>query len=522
MAGSEDVGRPSGPPIATVVELFAGRYQIHERNAWNGLSLIYRATLDGRQVAVAVLPLDCEGSEEATSTFTLASRDLIELTHPGIVATTGYGIQHGVPFFELEYAEGPTLAQELARGPLDRDLALSIMSDVLETLEAAHSRGAFHWDLTPSNILLGHDATGRQRARLIGVGVAPILRAARDSDKTGPTGKGSGPGAAKYIAPERMIGDPTDGRADLYSVGVLLEQLIPNAPELAPIIARAMERSPADRYSDAGQMLATLKLATTSAHAPIPAPLGGLPDGPLGPAAGDLQTGQERSKLPLVIGAAVLGGIGLALGVIAVIGDDPPDEDTETLASSAEPDPTAVEPAGSALAQAADSSVHHDSRLDAGDSAASAPSQPTDGNDWLAGPLPAPLGVLRTQLQSGETLDRNTMNPVYDYAREHRDDPRPHLLLAHAFVGMRWNSDAIERYLLAWGIDPEARHHSAMLEDLLDLVHGPETGMMAAAAIRRVYGAEAISAIDEALSGELRPDVEQRLRRLRGQLEQAQ
>ncbi len=272
-----------GPPLTTVAELFADRYRIVERLPWNGLALLYRAEREGQDdIAVALLPIDCESSPEHVAAFHARAAELGHLVEPGIVRITGHGIQHGVPFLEMEYVDATPLADELADGPLERDQALSITSELLDILGRAHAMGTFHWDMTPSNILLAPELDGSEHVHVVGFGIARLVRESRSADDTGPTGRGSGPSAGRYLAPEIKSGRP-DGRADVFFVAAVLHHMLTGTPpgkgsahppsDLAPAIAKAMSEDPDERPTDAGELgRALAEGAGTMVEAPSFAP----------------------------------------------------------------------------------------------------------------------------------------------------------------------------------------------------------------------------------------------------------
>ncbi len=255
--------------VATVAELFADKYQVVEKLDWNGLALVYKAVREGgAPLAVAMLPIDTESSPEAVATFKAKASELQLLVEPGIVRVTGHGIQHGVPYLELEFEDATTLADELLDGPLDRDQAFVITSELLDILGRAHSSGHFHWDLTPSNILLSPGLDGSEHASVVGFGIQQIIRAVFDPEKTGPTGRGSGPKAKRYIAPELQDGRNPDARADVFGVAAVLHHMLTGSPpgpespappaDLAQALAQAMSSDPAGRPADAATFGFTL------------------------------------------------------------------------------------------------------------------------------------------------------------------------------------------------------------------------------------------------------------------------
>jgi serine/threonine protein kinase len=255
--------------VATVAELFADKYDVVEKLDWNGLALVYKATRKtGEPLAIAMLPIDTESSPDAIATFKSKAAELQLLVEPGIVRVTGHGVQHGVPYLELEYNDATTLADELLDGPLDRDQAFMLTSELLDILGRAHSSGHFHWDLTPNNILLAPGMDGGEHASVIGFGIQQIIRAVFDPEKTGPTGRGSGPKATRYLAPELKDARTPDARADVFGVAAVLHHMLTGSPpgpespappaDLAPALTQAMSEDPNARPADAATFGFTL------------------------------------------------------------------------------------------------------------------------------------------------------------------------------------------------------------------------------------------------------------------------
>ena len=270
-----------------VAGLFAGTYEVRARLAWNGLALVYRVGLSaaadeheerapGRERVVALLPIDCESKPHLVRLFQAQAARLTGYTEAHTLATLAAGARHGVTYLLLPYVEGTTLAEELAtHGAMPAGRALAIADGLLRALTTAHGRGLRHWDLTPSNVLLTKTATGEEQVRVLAMGLAPMVRAMTDTDMTGPTGKGSGPSPARYLAPELLRGGAgaADGRADLYSVGRLLVAMLEGArpakasegvPELpvrglAEVVRKATAKELSARFESADELRAALE-----------------------------------------------------------------------------------------------------------------------------------------------------------------------------------------------------------------------------------------------------------------------
>lgn len=197
-----------------------GRYEIGSLLGRGGMADVYRAadTLLDRPVAVKVLREDAsDGPDRAR--FTAEARTLAQLSHTGLVMVLDAGISatSDRPFLVMDLIEGPTLSQVIAGGSLDLERVAAIGVQLAEALAYAHARGVVHRDVKPGNVLLGAE----QRVKLADFGIARLI-----GDTVRHTRTGQAIGTAAYLAPEQVTGEPVEGPADVYSLGlVLLEAL---------------------------------------------------------------------------------------------------------------------------------------------------------------------------------------------------------------------------------------------------------------------------------------------------------
>ncbi len=250
-----------------LAELFAGRFTVHERLRWNGLAISYRATAPETEVALAVLPLDCEVSNNR-KLFEAAMAEAMAIEEDLFVTVQEASVQLGVPFVAYAYGAQRTLAEQLEDGALAPEFALHVARAILRGLGTAHEQGVFHGDLTPANVLC--DPTGHD-VQVVGLGFGPMLRSVT-SDSTGPTGRGSGDGAVRYLAPEILAGERGSAAADVYAVGALLYRMLSGSPPgkgelsdggfpgLADAVRKAMAHHAEERYASAAAMLDALDL----------------------------------------------------------------------------------------------------------------------------------------------------------------------------------------------------------------------------------------------------------------------
>src|SRR5262245_20309182 len=171
----------------------------------------------GRRVAVKVLDPGLAADERFRSRFLRESRIAAELDEPHLVPTIASGESNGVLYLAMEYVDGPDLREVIrAEGRLEPERALSIVAQVAEALDHAHSAGLVHRDVKPGNILLSTD-TGGERAYVCDFGLARHVTSA--SSLTGDRGF---VGTIDYVPPEQIEGGTIDGRADVYALGCVL------------------------------------------------------------------------------------------------------------------------------------------------------------------------------------------------------------------------------------------------------------------------------------------------------------
>jgi serine/threonine protein kinase len=196
-----------------------GRYVVDELLGRGGMAEVYRAqdTEADRPVAVKVL----RGVEPRDARRFRSEVDVLaRLDHPGLLKLRGSGTHAGVPYLVLDLAEGPTLAGELAAGPLAEERAVTVGEQVAEALAHAHRTGVVHRDVKPSNILF--DEAGR--ARLADFGIARL------AGTPSLTGTGQMVGSVPYLAPEQVEGAPVGPPADIYALGLVLIECLSGHP----------------------------------------------------------------------------------------------------------------------------------------------------------------------------------------------------------------------------------------------------------------------------------------------------
>ncbi len=213
-----------------------GPYEIVAPIGAGGMGEVYRAsdTRLHRLVAIKVISERLRDRPDLRARFRLEANAIAALTHPHICQLYDVG-QHGdVEFLVMEYVEGETLAERLARGRLPVDRAVIAAREIADALEAAHRHGVVHRDVKPANVILT-----RAGVKLLDFGVARLRAEMADSvkaDATGPpqeerlTHTGSALGTWRYMAPEHIRGGEVDARSDLFALGAVMYEMLTARP----------------------------------------------------------------------------------------------------------------------------------------------------------------------------------------------------------------------------------------------------------------------------------------------------
>ena len=263
----------------------SGRYRLEAKLGSGGMSTVYLAkdeTLD-RPVAVKVMHREMSEQEDQLERFRQEARAVAKISHPNVVAVIDAGEDGGYPYIVFEYVEGETLKARINRvGALDTQEALAYTIEIARGLTVAHARKMIHRDIKPQNVLI--DAEGR--AKLTDFGIS------RQLEKDGLTATGRVLGTTDYVAPEQAMGRGADQRSDIYSLGVVLFEMLTghvpfqadsqvgvamkhvneelpdvqaDRPELsaatALVVERATAKDPTKRYAEIGEMIDDLSTA---------------------------------------------------------------------------------------------------------------------------------------------------------------------------------------------------------------------------------------------------------------------
>ena len=209
-----------------------GPYEIAGLIGRGGMGEVYRArdTRLDRTVAIKVLPEHVASDPLLKQRFEREAKALAMLSHPHICPVFDVGRQHGVDFLVMEYLEGETLAERLAKGGVPRDQALRWAVEIADALDKAHRQGVVHRDLKPGNIMIT-----KSGAKLLDFGLAklrPVVHAADIGASGAPTaaaplsGTGTIVGTLQYMAPEQLEGRDADRRTDIFAFGAMLYEMI--------------------------------------------------------------------------------------------------------------------------------------------------------------------------------------------------------------------------------------------------------------------------------------------------------
>ncbi|MEO1619106.1 MAG: serine/threonine-protein kinase [Planctomycetota bacterium] len=225
-----------------------------------GMGAVFRGRqidLD-RVVAVKILPPHLSDDPRFVERFRREARAMAKLDHPNIVTVYDSGVTNGRAFIVMEYIEGTNLREAMRADAIDPNAALDIVPQVCDGLAYAHEAGVVHRDIKPENILLGSGG----RVKLVDFGLAKWVD--RVEWESSLTATGTRMGTVRYMAPEQFDGDAVDARADIYSLGVMLYEMLTGEvpmgafrmpsetsgtdPRIDRVIDRTLQRRPDDRY----------------------------------------------------------------------------------------------------------------------------------------------------------------------------------------------------------------------------------------------------------------------------------
>jgi tRNA A-37 threonylcarbamoyl transferase component Bud32 len=345
-------------PVGT---LLSGRYRLDAQIGAGGMSTVFRAfdTVLERPVAIKLMHRHIAAHSEQLERFRREARAVAQLSHPHIVTVIDAGEDEGTPYIVFEFVDGQTLKERIrhfGRLPIVEAIAYAI--EIARALGAAHERGIVHRDIKPQNVLIDPEGS----AKLTDFGIA------RSLEDEGLTADGRVLGTTDYVSPEQALGHPIDGQSDIYSLGVVLFEMLTGdvpfhgenqvavamrhvrdelpdvqrvRPEVSAALAAVVDRATAKdlsrRYLDVSSLVADLEdvLAIETARA--------------GQATGEATTvlrtlpPRSRRRLPLrlrvkpALAVVLLGLVGAALVVVVILARDQTERGTRSPAVKAAP-----------------------------------------------------------------------------------------------------------------------------------------------------------------------------------------
>src|SRR5579871_2349456 len=267
-----------------------GPYEILAPLGAGGMGEVYRARDSrlNREVAVKVLPGSFAADADRLRRFEQEARAVGSLNHPNILAIYDVGTHEGVPYLVMELLEGRTLREEL---PVSRRKALDYARQAATGLAAAHAKGVTHRDLKPENLFVTNDG----RVKILDFGLAKVAEEEiGELTRSAATTPGVALGTIGYMSPEQARGTSADYRADIFSLGVILYEMLSgqrafhrdSAPEtltaiikddppplseaaLERIVRRCLEKSPEQRFQSASDLAFAIEALSGSVTATI-------------------------------------------------------------------------------------------------------------------------------------------------------------------------------------------------------------------------------------------------------------
>lgn len=274
--------------------LLADRYKIVDTLGEGGMANVYLATdiILQRKVAVKVLRMDLQNDQKTVQRFQREALATSELSHPNIVSILDVGAEKGMQYLVMEYVDGPNLKEYIhEHNPLTLDRVIEIMDQILSAIALAHQHNVIHRDLKPQNILM--DPSGRVKVADFGIAIALSQQSITQTNSL--------LGSVHYMSPEQARGSMATKQSDIYSLGIILYELItgdvpfggetavsialkhfqenipsirkqyPAVPQaLENVVLKATSKDPRDRYDSVSDMLLDLDTTMDESRADEP------------------------------------------------------------------------------------------------------------------------------------------------------------------------------------------------------------------------------------------------------------
>jgi serine/threonine protein kinase/ketosteroid isomerase-like protein len=289
---------PADPLVGAV---FIDKYEIEEKLGTGGMCDVYRARHIGigKAVAIKVLHAELAANPKVVERFEQEARAASLVRHPNAINIMDYGIAAGnTPFLVMELVEGATVRELLKRyGAMTVERVSGILNQACAALEAAHSVGVIHRDIKPENIIIS-EYDGKDWVEVVDFGIAKIQEDV--NRRAALTGANLIIGTPRYMSPEQAEEQPADGRSDIYSLGIVVYEMLAGAPpfaggsvtrlliahavepppplasqrpdippEVAAVVMRALDKNPARRQQSALEFASEFERAASAAPSPV-------------------------------------------------------------------------------------------------------------------------------------------------------------------------------------------------------------------------------------------------------------
>jgi eukaryotic-like serine/threonine-protein kinase len=318
-----------------VGQVLADRYEVEELVGTGGMSSVYRAhdTLLDRKVALKVMHQHYGEDPEYVERFRREARSVASLSHPNVVTVIDRGEHEGRQFIVFEYIEGENLKQLIQRrGPAPVVTALELARQIAQALSFAHQQGLVHRDVKPQNVLLNGTGT----AKVTDFGIARSLDV-----QHGVTQTGTVLGTSDYIAPEQAQGKDVDEQTDVYSLGVVMYELLTGEvpfpgesfvavamrhineppppirdkrpdvpPRVEAAVQRAMAKNPRDRFASMAELCAEIDACLAELHGGETQVIGAPPVAPR------RRAHRRSSAWPVIVALLALMAAGAVIGYL--------------------------------------------------------------------------------------------------------------------------------------------------------------------------------------------------------------